>query len=178
MKNHFTLAFTLLLTASLAQAQAGGGTVAGKIAKTDKKITKTPSAASKVSLNPQPLPPGERKAGGDPASKVSLNPQPLPPGERKAGGDPASKVSLNPQPLPPKQGKIGDTSRASKVSLNPQPLPPKQGKIGDTSRASKVSLNPQPLPPKQGNVGASQKAFTGNKAGKKIMIPGNPTRQR
>ena len=41
-------------------------------------------AASRVSLNPQPLPPGER---------VALNPQPLPPGER---------VALNPQPLPPR----------------------------------------------------------------------------
>ncbi len=42
-------------------------------------------AASRVSLNPQPLPPGER---------VALNPQPLPPGER---------VALNPQPLPPRE---------------------------------------------------------------------------
>jgi len=113
-----------------------------------------------------------------PASKVSLNPQPLPPGERKAGADPASKVSLNPQPLPPKQGKIGSTSAASKVSLNPQPLPPKQAKVGATSAASKVSLNPQPLPPKQGNAGASQKAFTGDKAGKKAMQTGPPIRQR
>jgi len=69
-------------------------------------------------------------------------------------------------------------SPASKVSLNPQPLPPKQAKVGATSAASKVSLNPQPLPPKQGNAGASQKAFTGDKAGKKAMQTGPPIRQR
>lgn len=40
---------------------------------------------SRVSLNPQPLPPGEL---------VALNPQPLPPSER---------VTLNPQPLPPRE---------------------------------------------------------------------------
>jgi len=61
-----------------------------------------------------------------PASKVSLNPQPLPPKQAKVGStSAASKVSLNPQPLPPKQAKVGSTSAASKVSLNPQPLPPK-----------------------------------------------------
>jgi hypothetical protein len=42
------------------------------------------SAAGRVMLNPQPLPPG---------GKVMLNPQPLPPGGR---------VMLNPQPLPPR----------------------------------------------------------------------------
>ena len=42
-------------------------------------------AASRVSLNPQPLPPVDR---------VALNPQPLPPVDR---------VALNPQPLPPRE---------------------------------------------------------------------------
>jgi hypothetical protein len=52
------------------------------------------SAAAKVALNPQPLPPIE-----------ALNPQPLPPFE---------EVGLNPQPLPP----------IEEPALNPQPLPP------------------------------------------------------
>lgn len=146
MKKLFTFVLTMLLTAGVVMAQASGDTGAG--AKADKKITKTPSAASKVSLNPQPLPPGERKAGGDPGSKVSINPQPLPPGERKAGGDPASKVSLNPQPLPPKQGKTGSASAESKVALNPQPEPP-----GVQSSAKKKTAA----------------------AGKKVSVPANTT---
>ena len=99
MKRTLAIAFTLLLTAGLALAQASGDSEK----KTEKQHKKSGKATStdKVSLNPQPLPPGERKAGGDPASKVELNPQPLPPKERKAGGDPASKVELNPQPEPP-----------------------------------------------------------------------------
>ncbi|HSK42684.1 MAG TPA: hypothetical protein VLA83_02225 [Candidatus Binatia bacterium] len=60
MKKGFTIALTLALAAGVSMAQAGGGT--GAATKADKKIMKTPSAASKVSLNPQPLPPGERKA--------------------------------------------------------------------------------------------------------------------
>src|SRR4051812_25506721 len=68
------------------------------------------SAASKVSLNPQPLPPS-----GDPtsaASKVSLNPQPLPPKTKTSVADsPTSKVALNPQPLPPKPS--GDPTSAA-----------------------------------------------------------------
>ncbi len=146
MKKLFTFVLSVLLSAGVVMAQASGDAGAG--AKADKKITKTPSAASKVSLNPQPLPPGERKAGGDPASKVSINPQPLPPGERKAGGDPASKVSLNPQPLPPKQGKTGSTSAESKVALNPQPEPP-----GVQSSAKKKNAA----------------------AGKKVSVPANTT---
>ncbi len=126
MKKLFALACTLLLMA--------GGSIAqirlDSLSKTSQNYKKNKTAS--------------------PASKVALNPQPLPPGERKAGGDPASKVALNPQPLPPKQAKVGSTSTASKVSLNPQPLPPKQAKIGTTSAASKVSLNPQPLPPQGG----------------------------
>src|SRR5712672_610226 len=108
MKKLFTLAFMLLLMAGVSMSQ----TPTDSLSKTSQngKKSKTASPASKVALNPQPLPPGERKAGGDPASKVALNPQPLPPKERKAGGDPASKVSLNPQPLPPKQAKVGTTS--------------------------------------------------------------------
>ena len=168
MKKLFTFVLTMLLTAGVVMAQTSGDTGAG--AKADKKITKTPSAASKVSLNPQPLPPGERKAGGDPASKVSLNPQPLPPGERKAGGDPGSKVSINPQPLPPGERKAGGDP-ASKVSLNPQPLPPKQGKTGSASAESKVALNPQPEPP-----GVQSSAKKKNAAaGKKVSVPANTT---
>jgi hypothetical protein len=103
MNKRFALALTLLLGASLSFAQANGGSDS-KTAPANKKTTGKATSAQ---------------------SKVALNPQPLPPRERKAGGDPASKVSLNPQPLPPKQAKVGSTSAASKVSLNPQPLPPK-----------------------------------------------------
>jgi len=127
MKKLFTLACTLLVMAGVSISQT------------------RPDSLSKTSQN------YKKSKTASPASKVALNPQPLPPGERKAGGDPASKVSLNPQPLPPKQAKVGSTSAASKVSLNPQPLPPKQGTVGSTSAASKVSLNPQPLPPKVQN---------------------------
>jgi len=155
MKKLFTLAFVLLLMAGVSISQ----TRPDSLSKTSQnyKKSKTASPASKVALNPQPLPPGERKAGGDPGSKVSLNPQPLPPKQGTIGStSAASKVSLNPQPLPPKQGKVGSTSAASKVSLNPQPLPPKQAKVGSTSAASKVSLNPQPLPPKVQNSNAKK----------------------
>jgi hypothetical protein len=127
MKKQLTLACTLLLMAGVSISQT------------------RPDSLSKTSQN------YKKSKTASPASKVALNPQPLPPGERKAGGDPASKVSLNPQPLPPKQGTVGSTSAASKVSLNPQPLPPKQATVGSTSAASKVSLNPQPLPPKVQN---------------------------
>src|SRR6266853_5392093 len=100
MKKLFALACTLLLMAGVSIAQIRPDS----LSKTSQNYNKnkTASPASKVALNPQPLPPGERKAGGDPASKVSLNPQPLPPKERKAGGESAeSKVALNPQPEPP-----------------------------------------------------------------------------
>ena len=198
MKKLFTLACMLLPIAGVSMAQVRFDSLSktsqnykkSKAASPASKVSLNPqplppkqakvgttSAASKVSLNPQPLPPKQAKVGTtSAASKVSLNPQPLPPKQAKVGTtSAASKVSLNPQPLPPKQAKVGTTSAASKVSLNPQPLPPKQAKVGTTSAASKVSLNPQPLPPKQGNASVSQKAFTGNKAGKKIMIPGNPS---
>jgi hypothetical protein len=152
MKKLFTLACMLLLMAGVSLAQI------------------RPDSLSKTSQN------YKKSQTASPASKVSLNPQPLPPGERKAGGDPASKVSLNPQPLPPKQAKVGSTSATSKVSLNPQPLPPKVATGGASSRASKVSLNPQPLPPKVGSS-ATQKTSMSNKAGKKIMIPGTGAKQ-
>src|SRR6266853_6655894 len=121
MKKLFAIAFTLLLAASLSWAQASG---TDKTPPADKKVTKTSSAESKVALNPQPLPPGEKSKTTSAADKVSLNPQPLPPKERKAGGDPASKVALNPQPLPPKERKAGGEQTESKVALNPQPEPP------------------------------------------------------
>jgi len=109
MKKLFAIAFTLLLAASLSWAQASG---ADKTPPADKKVTKTSSAESKVALNPQPLPPGEKSKTTSAADKVSLNPQPLPPKERKAGGEQAeSKVALNPQPEPP-----GATTSAKKKS--------------------------------------------------------------
>ena len=119
----FTLACTLLLMAGVSIAQI------------------RPDSLSKTSQN------YKKSKTASPASKVALNPQPLPPGERKAGGDPASKVALNPQPLPPKQGKVGSTSRASKVSLNPQPLPPKVGsnatqKVSTSNKAGKKIMIP------------------------------------
>jgi hypothetical protein len=71
---------------------------------------------AEVSLNPQPLPPGELFATDRFGDEVSLNPQPLPPigeadeeldfGEKFEDaemdfGDDGEEVSLNPQPLPP-----------------------------------------------------------------------------
>ncbi|HEV7674925.1 MAG TPA: hypothetical protein VGQ12_10380 [Candidatus Angelobacter sp.] len=150
MKKVFTLACMLVLMAGVLMSQTPTDSLS-KTSQNDKK-SKTASPASKVALNPQPLPPGERKAGGDPASKGALNPQPLPPKERKAGGDPASKVALNPQPLPPKERKAG----------------------GDP--ASKVSLNPQPLPPKAGS-NATQKVSTPSKTDKKVVSPGTVQKQ-
>ena len=119
----FTLACTLLLMAGVSIAQIR----LDSLSKTSQNYKKNKTAS--------------------PASKVALNPQPLPPRERKAGGDPASKVALNPQPLPPKQGKVGSTSRASKVSLNPQPLPPKVGsnatqKVSTSNKAGKKIMIP------------------------------------
>jgi hypothetical protein len=125
MNKRFALALTLLLGASLSFAQAKAGSDS-KTAPANKKTAGKATSAQ---------------------SKVALNPQPLPPGERKAGGDPASKVSLNPQPLPPKQGQVGSTSAASKVSLNPQPLPPKVGssatqKTSTSNKAGKKVMTP------------------------------------
>jgi hypothetical protein len=90
MKKLFTLACTLLLMAGVSIAQIRPDSLS-KTSQNYKK-SKTASPASKVALNPQPLPPGERKAGGDPASKVSLNPQPLPP---KVGSTATQKVSTS-----------------------------------------------------------------------------------
>src|SRR5437016_2253981 len=134
MKKLFAIAFTLLLTGSLSWAQASG---ADKTPPADKKVTKTSSAESKVALNPQPLPPGEKSKTTSAADKVSLNPQPLPPKERKAGGDPASKVALNPQPLPPNERKAGGEQAESKVALNPQPEPP--GATASTKKKSSAA---------------------------------------
>src|SRR5712672_859369 len=123
MKKLFTLAFMLLLMAGASMSQ----TPTDSLSKTSQK--------------------GKKSKTASPASKVALNPQPLPPGERKAGGDPASKVALNPQPLPPKQAKVGSASIASKVSLNPQPLPPKVGstatqKVSTSNKAGKKIMTP------------------------------------
>ena len=118
-----------------------------------------------------------------PGSKITLNPQPLPP---KAGGlaqrgiiivggkgGKGSDVMLNPQPLPPKAGGLaqrgiiivgGKGGKGSDVMLNPQPLPPKAGGLaqrgiiivgGKGGKGSDVMLNPQPLPPKAGLLRAT-----------------------
>jgi hypothetical protein len=102
------------------------------------------SSTRKLTLNPQPLPPGVH----------TLNPQPLPPGvHTDVGGKGLSagkKLTLNPQPLPP--GAHG---------LNPQPLPPGvHPSTGprvtnpqlllpavQSSTGPMKTLNPQPLPP-------------------------------
>jgi len=81
--------------------------------------------------NPGPGPgPFLRQASrfaADPASRVSLNPQPLPPRSAlRFAADPASRVSLNPQPLPPRAAVRFAADPASRVSLNPQPLPPRE----------------------------------------------------
>jgi len=138
----------------------------GRATQTNKKIIGAKSG-DKVSLNPQPLPPGppdpDRKvtAAGD---KVSLNPQPLPPGppdpDRKAktAGD-ASKVT--------------STKKIDKVTLNPQPLPPGPPDPEAKAKASageKVSLNPQPLPPR--NAATQKKVTTTSKATQKVTTAG------
>ena len=76
--------------------------------------------ASRVMLNPQPLPPS-------PPPTQDFNPQPDPPGKHNPTQD------FNPQPDPP--GKHNPTQ-----DLNPQPEPP--GRHNPTQ-----DLNPQPLPP-------------------------------
>jgi hypothetical protein len=73
--------------------------------------------ASRVALNPQPLPPLP--------PTEDFNPQPDPPGKQKPTSD------FNPQPDPPGKGINPD--------LNPQPLPP--------GKTIHPDLNPQPLPP-------------------------------
>lgn len=129
MKKRFTFALTLVLTAGLSWAQTGAGS--GKTTQADtKKSAKTSSAGSKVTLNPQPLPPGAK-------SKTA---------------SPADKVSLNPQPLPPKEGKTGTTSAESKVALNPQPLPPgaqSSTKKKNAAAGKKVSAPANASSPKQ-----------------------------
>ncbi len=50
-------------------------------------------------------------------SRVSLNPQPIPPSSKFR---PGSINALNPQPLPP----LAKLRPGSLASLNPQPLPP------------------------------------------------------
>ena len=122
MKKLLALSFTLLLGASLSLAQGSTDTGAKNTSKQAK--SKTSTAAEKVELNPQPLPPGAKSKSVTPADKVSLNPQPLPPREKSKTVTPAEKVSLNPQPLPPKTATGTGASAANKVSLNPQPEPP------------------------------------------------------
>lgn len=126
MNKQFAFVVSLLLTGALAVAQT-----AAPRPKTKTLKAQNATAAEKVQLNPQPLPPGAQKnTSTQNASKVALNPQPLPPGKMKQNTSAASKVALNPQPLPP--GKANqNTSAASKVALNPQPLPP--GKVATTT---------------------------------------------
>jgi hypothetical protein len=110
MKKLLTVVFTMMVAGSLGFAQtsgdkkkavsSGGDRPTESIAVKTKTSNggKNTSPASKVALNPQPLPPGAKNTS--PASKVALNPQPLPPGAKNTS--PASKVELNPQPLPPR----------------------------------------------------------------------------
>jgi hypothetical protein len=58
-----------------------------------------PTATSSVAPVKTPMP---AATAATPLSKVSLNPQPLPP--KVWGGNPGAANSLNPQPLPPKVG--------------------------------------------------------------------------
>lgn len=107
----------------------------------------------------------------EPGAEVSLNPQPLPPGELFAPDRFGDEVSLNPQPLPPigeselEFGRFSEDAAQflprgdDEVSLNPQPLPPigeddddfdemfKDGEMDFAQAGEEVSLNPQPLPP-------------------------------
>lgn len=99
--------FTATQTASLALlaicatlAQAGAPHAAG---------------ASRVAINPQPLPPQNVQA----MSRVAINPQPLPPQNAQT----MSRVAINPQPLPP------ETSRAAARNVGPR-----SGYIGDTEK--------------------------------------------
>lgn len=89
MKKLLTVVFTMMVAGSLASAQtsgdkkkavsSGGDRPTESIAVKTKTSNggKNTSPASKVALNPQPLPPGAKNTS--PASKVELNPQPLPP---------------------------------------------------------------------------------------------------
>jgi hypothetical protein len=72
--------------------------------------------------------------GANPASRVALNPQPLPPRESRfphaqvwSGG--AGSRMLNPQPLPPRESQFSGpqvwSGGAGSRMLNPQPLPPR-----------------------------------------------------
>lgn len=72
------------ILASLAAAQAAPLTV-----KAQANPSAKPASSGFVSLNPQPIPPGET---------VKLNPQPIPPSDWS---------SLNPQPIPPKEAWTG-----------------------------------------------------------------------
>ena len=97
MKKLATFVFAMLLGASLSFAQATGGSTDTKIktANSGKKVTKTKTYRKKVS----------KTGAANPASKVELNPQPLPPGGHDAGPKtttPGANVTLNPQPLPPR----------------------------------------------------------------------------
>ena len=75
--------------------------------------------------DPWPFRRQARRFAADPASRVSLNPQPLPPRSAlRFAADAGSRVSLNPQPLPPSPAARFAADLASRVSLNPQPLPP------------------------------------------------------
>ncbi len=74
----------------------------------------------------------------EPGAEVSLNPQPLPPGELFAAERFGDEVSLNPQPLPPfgeaaeeldfgemfEDAEMNFGQAGEVVELNPQPVPP------------------------------------------------------
>lgn len=78
-----------IVTATLLACSAafGQGAATNTTKKSDSKNTQAPqkAKASKVALNPQPLPPGPQATGKKTSaeSKVALNPQPLPPKVQK-----------------------------------------------------------------------------------------------
>ena len=81
-------------TASQTLMQSTNGGLLGNQAQTS-SASVPPTPASKVELNPQPLPPrtAANAGSGSPGTKVSLNPQPLPP---KTKGTPRAIATLAP----------------------------------------------------------------------------------
>jgi hypothetical protein len=141
-----TIAALLLGSAALAQ-DTGGDKRKTAESKAVQKSQKTDAqAAGKKTSSTRAVPQANPFPTKKPSDKVALNPQPLPPGAKKASTSPESKVALNPQPLPP-GAKKGPTSPESKVALNPQPLPPKaqtasQKKSTSTAKSGKKSPSP------------------------------------
>jgi len=120
MKKLLTVVFTMMLAGSLAFAQTSGDKKKAVSSGGDRP-TETIAVKTKTSNG------GKNTS---PASKVALNPQPLPPGAKNTS--PASKVELNPQPLPPKaqttgkkKGTIAAKSKKGSASTNTGSTTPK-----------------------------------------------------